>query len=199
MEINPQMTAKPAHIIHSVPGRLRIKVLGAHDEIEFFSAVQKIIGDLSGVDDVHVRPASSSIVIEYRAPDAMFHEQLANHPQLLSWLQLVGTTPSATRIDERVVVHRRTARHHSRLAETILMSAEHLDANIRNASGGLLDLKVLMPFGVAIVTTLHKSRGKSTPMWMSVSTFAFNAFVALHRHRIEAPIVQIVSRVFPRR
>jgi O-phosphoseryl-tRNA(Cys) synthetase len=63
----------------------------------------------------------------------------------------------------------------------------------------LLDLKVLMPFGVAIVTTLHKSRGKSTPMWMSVSTFAFNAFVALHRHRIEAPIVQIVSRVFPRR
>jgi hypothetical protein len=72
-----------------------------------------------------------------------------------------------------------------------------LDSGLRHASDGYLDLKVLLPLGVAAATSLHKARGRGTPMWLTLSTFAFNAFLALHRHRIDTPIVQIVSR--PRR
>jgi hypothetical protein len=83
---------------------------------------------------------------------------------------------------------------HSRLAEVIVSTAQQWDVNVRNASDGYVDLKVLLPLGVAVATTLHKARGRGTPMWMTLSTFAFNAFLALHRHRIDTPVLQIVSR-----
>jgi hypothetical protein len=30
-------------------------------------------------------------------------------------------------------------------------------------------------------------------MWLSLGTFAFNSFISLHRQRINAPVVKIVS------
>jgi hypothetical protein len=85
-------------------------------------------------------------------------------------------------------------KRHSRLAETIVSGAENLDATLRQASAGYVDLKVLLPLGVLAATTLHKRRSRGTPMWLTVSTFAFNAFLTLHRRRIDAPIVEIDYR-----
>jgi hypothetical protein len=40
---------------------------------------------------------------------------------------------------------------------------------------------------------MRQARGKGTPMWLSLGTFAFNSFVSLHRQRINAPVLKIVS------
>jgi hypothetical protein len=69
-----------------------------------------------------------------------------------------------------------------------------MDAHLLEFSDGYLDLKLLFPMGVAAVTSLHKARGRGTPMWLSLGTFAFNAFLTLHRQRIDAPTIQILSR-----
>lgn len=185
---------RTGRIVHHVPGRLRIRVMGVHGaETEFFAAVQGVIGALHGVDSVRVNPASSSIVIDYRPSDTVFHFRLQDDPSVNTWLRLDGEDALLAEIDEAVSAGSRYLVRHSRLAEAIVSTAEQLDSKVRSASDGYLDLKVLLPLGVAAATSLHKARGRGTPMWLTLSTFAFNAFLALHRHRIDMPLVQIVS------
>lgn len=198
MDKHVPRAARSARIVHHVPGRLRIKVLGVPGEAEFFTAVQSVIGTLHGVDSVRVNPASSSIVVDYRPSDTIFHFRLQQDTELSSWLCLEGEDALLEEIDEAVTAGARYLQPHSRLAEAIVSTAEQLDSGLRKASEGLLDLKVLLPLGVAAATSLHKSRNRGTPMWLTVSTFAFNAFLSLHRHRIDAPVVRIVSGRKPR-
>ena len=183
-----------ARIVHHVPGRLRIKVEGVRGQTEFFAAVQRAIGGLPGVESVRTNATSSSVVVAYRPSDTVFHFRLQDDPEVGSWLTLVGEDALTAAIDEAVIVGARYLQRHSRLAETIVSSAEHLDASLRKVSVGYLDLKVLLPLGMAAASSLHKARNRGTPMWLSVSTFAFNAFLTLHRHRIEAPVVRVISR-----
>jgi hypothetical protein len=98
-------------------------------------------------------------------------------------------------MDEAVTTGVRYLEQHSRLAESVVSTTERLDASLRRASDGYLDLKVLLPLGVAAATSLHKSRSKGTPMWMTMGIFAFNAFMSLHRHRIDAPVDVVARRV----
>lgn len=182
-----------ARIVHHVPGRLRIKVLGVRAEPEFFAAVRGVIGALPGVDSVRVNRSSSSIVVDYRPADMVFKFRLLGNPQLDSWLRLEGEDALLAEIDQAVTAGARYLGPHSRLAESIVSTAEQLDSNLRVASGGFVDLKVLLPLGLAAATALQKTRTRGTPMWMSLGTFAFNAFLALHRNRIGAPPVRIIS------
>jgi hypothetical protein len=186
--------AQPARIVHHVPGRLRIKVEGVRGQAAFFAAVQQVITGLPGVDAVRVNATSSSIVVDYRPADAALHFRLQDDPDVGSWLRLDGEDALSAAIDEAVVAGARYLQRHSRLAEAIVSSAEHMDADLRKASGGYLDFKVLLPLGLAAASSLHKARNRGTPMWLSVSTFAFNTFLTLHRHRLDAPLVRVISR-----
>jgi hypothetical protein len=186
--------AKPARIVHHVAGRMRIKVIGAAGEAEFFAAVQQVIGSLSGVESVRVNPSSSSIVIDYKPADTVFHFRLQQNPEVSSWLSLGGEDALMAAIDESVSVSAHYLEHHSRMAESMVSAVEQMDAHLLKASNGYLDLKLLFPMGVAVVTSLHKARGRGTPMWLSLGTFAFNAFLTLHHRRIDAPTIQILSR-----
>ncbi len=193
MDTSVEKAARPGRIVHHVPGRLRIKVLGVRAESEFLAAVQGVIGALHGVDSVRVNPSSSSIVVDYSPSDTVFQFRLQQDPELAAWLELGGEDALLAEIDEAVTASVRYLERHSRLAESIVCAAEQLDSNLRKASDGYLDLKVLLPLGVAVATSLNKARSRSTPMWMSLGTFAFNAFMSLHRQRIDAPHVRILS------
>jgi hypothetical protein len=186
--------AKPARIVHHVAGRMRIKVLGVAGEAEFFAAVQQVIGSLSGVESVRVNPSSSSIVIDYKPADTVFHFRLQQSPEVGSWLSLDGEDALIAAIEESVTVSAHYLEHHSRLAESLVSAVEQLDATLLQASDGYLDLKLLFPMGVTVLTSLHKARGRGTPMWLTLGTFAFNAFLTLHHHRIDSPAIEILSR-----
>ena len=194
MDTSVRKAAKPARIVHHVPGRLRIKVMDARAEAEFFTAVQRVIGILPGVASVRVNPASSSIVVDYRPSDTIFHSRLQEDPEVGSLLRLDGEDLLFTEIEETLAAGVHYLERHSYLAESIVSTAEHLDFNLRTASHGYLDLKVLLPLGVAAATSLRKARHRGTPVWLTLSIFAFNTFITLHRDRIGAPVVQIVSR-----
>ncbi len=188
--------ARPARVVHHVPGRLRIKLMGVPLEAGYLADVQRVLGTLPGVSSVHVNPASASIVVAYAPSDAAFGARLAQSSDVASWLSLESEDATLVEIHEALTAGVHYLEHHSRLAESIVGTAEQMDFNLRRASDGFLDLKVLLPLGLAVVTSLHKSRNRGTPVWLSVSTFAFNAFLTLHRHRINAPIVDVVP---PRR
>ncbi|MEZ2128816.1 MULTISPECIES: HMA2 domain-containing protein [unclassified Sinorhizobium] len=54
-----------AQIVHSIPGRLRIKIPAARDQIPFFADLERKLLAAEGVLDVRVNPAAASVVIMY--------------------------------------------------------------------------------------------------------------------------------------
>jgi hypothetical protein len=189
----PTRTVRTVRIAHHMPGRMRLKVLGAPAEHEFFSTVKKIIAGLEGVDRVRVNAASSSIVIDYSPADTVFHFRLQDDPDVNTWLRMQGDDALLAGVDEAVASGSHYLAQHSRLAEDLVFGAEQLDLRLRRASDGYLDLKILLPLLFAAATSMRQARGRGTPMWLSLGTFAFNSFISLHRQRIDAPVVKIVS------
>jgi hypothetical protein len=64
----------------------------------------------------------------------------------------------------------------------VLIAAKVLNREIKLATGGALDLRLIVPLGAAGLTALNARRAAGpTPLWMTLLTFAFNSFVALHR------------------
>jgi hypothetical protein len=186
--------ARPARIVHQVPGRIRIKVTGVKDNGEYFAVVRQLIAELPGVESVRVNATSSSIVVAYQPSDPVFHLHLRQSSTVGAWLDLTDEGGLLAAMDDAVTTGVRYLEHHSRLAESVVSTAEVLDARLRRASDGYLDLKVLLPLGVAAATSLHKARGRGTPMWMTMGVFAFNAFLTLHRHRIDAVVADVVVK-----
>jgi hypothetical protein len=189
--------ARPARIVHQLPGRIRIKVLGAKDDSDYFAAVRGLISGLEGVQSVRVNPTSSSIVVAFNPADPVFHFRLRQNTEVSSWLDLSGEERMFAALDAAVQKGVRYAEQHSRIAELVVSSAEQLDVGLRRASDGYLDLKVLLPLSLAVVSSVHKSRTRGTPMWMTLSVFAFNAFLSLHRHRIDAPALDVFVKRAP--
>jgi hypothetical protein len=170
---------------------MRLKVMGASADQDFFASVKNVIAGLQGVECVRVNAASSSIVIDYSPADTVFHFRLKDDPDVNTWLSLEGDDALLAGIDEAVSSH--YMGRHSRLAEGLVSSAEQLDSKLRQVSDGYLDLKLLLPLAFAAATSMRQAHGRGTPMWLSLGTFAFNSFISLHRQRINAPIVKIVS------
>ncbi len=187
---------RQARVVHHVSGRMRIKVIDAQAEAEaeFFNEVQRAIGTLPGVVSVRVNPLSSSIVVDYRPSDTIFHSRLHQSPEVSTLLCLDGEESLVAAIDGVVAEGVRYLEQHSRIAESIVSTAEHLDSSLRKVSDGYLDLKVLLPLGVVVATSLHKGRSRGTPMWLSLSTFAFNTFLTLHRQRIDSADARVPTR-----
>ena len=52
-----------AQIVHSIPGRLRIKVPAAQDQIAYFADLQQRLLAAEGIRSVRVSPAAASLVI----------------------------------------------------------------------------------------------------------------------------------------
>ena len=49
-------------------------------------------------------------------------------------------------------------------------------------SGNNLDLKIMVPIGLAAVTFLEIGAAAATPMWVTLAIFSLNHFVELHAH-----------------
>jgi len=195
MHASSKKIKRRGNIVHHVPGRLRIKIMDAHTEPDFFIQIKNAISVIPGVDSVRVSVPSSSIVIDYVASDAVFHFRLLEDPEVSSRISFVTQTSIIKSQLERTLSESALyPEQHSRIAESVVSLIEDFDVRLRQASNGYLDLKVLIPLGIAIGTSLNKARGRGTPMWMTLGTFAFNSFVTFHHQRIDMPIVQIFSR-----
>ncbi len=187
MSSNADTTLKYGQIVHHIPGRLRIRVLGAQESSEFFKSLNQTISAIPGVTLVQSSQYSSSLVVNYNAGDDAFHNRLRDDPSVRVRLALLD--PGAERIfsENKLQNEFVYTENHSRIAESIVSVAEQLDVGLLQASNGFLDFKVLIPIGVAIATSLNRARGRGTPMWISLGTFAFNSFLTFHHRRINTP------------
>jgi hypothetical protein len=60
------------------------------------------------------------------------------------------------------------------------MFVKGLNADVKRATNNAVDLKVLLPLGLAVYSLLKFEAEMATPLWVTLGIFSFNSFVALH-------------------
>lgn len=166
-----------ARIAHHIPGRLRIVIATARRDMRVLTTVAGEIEKLASVRAVDINPMAASLVVRYEEggedlPLAV--RALGLGLQLFELSLDVRNSPAAIR--------RRIDRRGSELGRELLTAAKLLNREMKLATGGTVDLRLLVPLGTAALTALNARQASGpTPLWLTLVTFAFNSFVALHR------------------
>jgi hypothetical protein len=170
-----------AKIAHYVPGRLRLKIPSGKGNEALFEEIRQDLAAVPGIHEIIVNPATSSITVHY-AVEA--------HPELPASIiehqdHFEVHTPPSTKIDEMTHLVEEEAEflaEHSHSARVIVDLCKKLDREIKKATGNSVDLKVLLPLGLAAVTVVEIGAAAATPVWVTISLFSLNHFIELQAH-----------------
>lgn len=164
-----------------MPGRLRLKVPRLKGDQGFARRVEERLRGIPALKEVRAAPLTGSVVVHYD-PEAITSPasllalseavrelfpglEVEELPRLLSSIE-AGSQSAAT----------------SSLAAGLVAFFSELNAQVSRATGGLLDLKVLLPlslFGLGLRALLTESRPR--PAWYDYFWFGFSIFVMLNR------------------
>ncbi len=168
-------------IVHATRGRVRLKIPAAQNNPELLHQVKAAFEGHHGIDTVEVREASGSLVISYD-PD--------HHPDLGGLFASLGKKtdspimlPPPTKVDEMTSTVEEEAEflaEHSALARAVVDQVKALDLYVKRMTGNNLDLKILVPITLACITFMEIGALGPTPMWVTLTIFSINHFVALH-------------------
>ena len=172
----------PASVMHHVRGRIRVRVPAGRHNRQLLEQLQQSIAPIAGVRYVKINPATGSLLVEYdHAQHGDFHETLRQHGE--SEKLYVLTPPAISEVDELAEKIEREAQFlaaHSELARQIVDGFTHVNLALRRATNNNLDLKVLLPLGLAAYTILELEADMATPLWVTLGMFSFNSFISLH-------------------
>src|SRR5919109_2247035 len=174
-----------AHVRHHIPGRMRVKVPQAKGQPRVLQQIQHALASLPGIQQVEINPATGSVLISYEAGrHAEFHTQLAEQAARAELFTL--PLPELAEVEELAANIEAEAEFlgaHSELARRMITAIQQLNAGVRRASSNTVDLKVLLPLGLALYAVAEAGTEAVTPLWVTLGIFAFNSFVALHHPR----------------
>lgn len=118
-----------AHLAHHSPGRTRFKVPSKSWDKEYFLFVTDLLRKLPGVRSVKINPTTASVVV--------FHD--LDVSQVIQWAEEQGAFQTIERLPDLPL---------SEDFESALQSAgQNLDRDLKNATGGEIDLKTIIAFG----------------------------------------------------
>jgi hypothetical protein len=110
-----------------------------------------------------------------------FHRRLSTHCEQEDVVKL--DPPAITEVDELEEKLEQEAEFlaaHSKIALALVNVVRRFDRTIKMATGNMLDLRVLLPLGLAVWAFLKSGSRLGTPLWLTLGISAFNSFVALH-------------------
>lgn len=173
-----------AKVAHHVPGRMRLKLDTAKGNDELLAEIRQTLVNVPGIHDIQINAATGSVTVHYAA-DA--------HPELHTSINLHQEhfavehhVPPATKIDDMTKMIEEEAEflaEHSESARIIVNFCKKLDRSVKQATGNTLDLKVLVPLGLAAVTFVEIGATAATPVWVTIGLFSLNHFVELQAHQ----------------
>jgi cation transport ATPase len=172
---------RSARVIHHVPGRIRFKVSVERGDPGLLEKIQRTLGEIPDVHRVRLNHLTGSVVVEYDPKHyATMMESAAKATAHLDLVRLVS--PEADRIDTAVrfaeVKLQRLARH-SLTAKHLIFAAHLINAQLKQATGNVIDLRVLLPLCLSAYSMVS-DKEKPSPLWVTLLIFSFNAFVSLH-------------------
>jgi hypothetical protein len=171
-----------AHTVHHVRGRIRLKIPALKSDAGLLEEITKAISPLQGVQRVDANPSIGSVVVHYDpARHVTFHEDLSKRAE--STGAFVLSAPEISEVDEvakKIQQEAEFLSQHSETARIIVDGFKKLDRGIKFASGNAVDLKVLLPLGLAVYSFIEIGLEASTPLWVTLGIFSFNSFLSLH-------------------
>lgn len=159
-----------AYVSHHVPGRLRLKVPVGKGDPALLEKIAGVIRSISEVRAVDCNPLTGSLLVTY-APSA--------YAGFSAKLMACSNSEAGFRVQSYAPRSSNNAIGHSIVAEAIKRFFQGLDRVIGQATGNLLDLKVLLPLAAISIALVMMPRTLGTPLWVTLTLFAFTSFVAL--------------------
>lgn len=171
-----------AQVTHHIPGRMRVKLPHAKGNRALLESVKKSISPLPGVRGVEVNPTTGSVLVHYdpKGPEDCA-SQLTAHAEREKLFMLAA--PELTETDQiaaKIEAEAEFLAEHSETARTVVNLLKHLDEVIKRETNNTVDLKVLLPLGLAVYAFLEVGSEVATPLWVTLGIFSFNSFLRLH-------------------
>ena len=134
------MTTK-AHVVHHLPGRVRLRVPSRRRQPAFFHDVKKRLEGLDAVSSVSVNPTSGSVLIRYDGE----LEQLLGQAATIGLLELLEVTTDLPFLEP--------------VAEQLIGRLGHIDQTISKNTQGVLDGRSALLAGFLVAAVVQAFRG----------------------------------------
>jgi hypothetical protein len=188
----PDAGPPAAEIAHHVRGRVRLKIAAAKHNPALLEQIKTTFSTVPGIESIEVRPSSGSVVLYYdperHADVPSFFRSLSgplgnqDAAQLVRAAQRRPPPNLISDVDQQIEDEAEFLADHSTFAKTIVEYAKEMDRQLKRATNNNIDLKILVPIGLAAVTFLEIGAAAATPMWVTLVIFSLNHFVELHAH-----------------
>ncbi len=174
-----------AKIAHHVPGRMRVKVPNAKGNDELLAEIRQTLVGVPGIHNVEMNGATGSVTIHY-CPDTHpeLHASIDRHQEVFA--VAAERRPPSTKLDEMTHLIQEEAEflaEHSHTARLVVDFCSSLDKKIKQVTNNSVDLKVLVPLGLAAVMFVEIGATAATPVWVTIGLFSLNHFVELQAHQ----------------
>ena len=176
-----------AKIAHHVPGRMRLKVDTAKGNDALMEEIRQTLVNVPGIHDIEVNSSTGSVTVHYAVDThPEIHTTIDHHQEHFA----VGPHAApVTKLDDMTRMIADEAEflaEHSHSARIVVDFCKQIDTNIKKATNNTLDLKVLLPLGLAGVAFLEIGATAATPVWVTIALFSLNHFVELQAHQAAA-------------
>ena len=175
-------------VAHAVPGRIRLRIPRIKNDCDYAANVRVRLGALPGITSVEANPVTGSVVVTYddaetSLPDLVpdlseeFHRHLFPDVDRSQIESMLCASPNGST----------TAPPLARRIYSVLGTVDH---GLGLATGGSLDLRVLLPVSLFVlgIGRLLSHSNVPTPTWFDLLWFSFGTFVALNAP--SAPVAQ---------
>jgi hypothetical protein len=178
-------------IAHQVPGRVRLKIPSAKGNPELLRQISDTFGVIPGIEQITVNPTTGSVVLHYDTDQHHeFHGRFHAHVGEVHDYQ-----PPATEIDElarKIEEEAEFLAQNSDTARAFVDFCKRCDNEIKLATGNLVDLKIVLAVAIIAFAVLEIGPAAATPVWVTLTIFALNHFIAMHPHHQQpagAPVI----------
>jgi len=162
---------------------MRVKLPHAKGDRALLERIKESISPLPGVRSIEVNPTTGSVLVHYDPNDYEHYAgQLTAHGEREN-LFMLGP-PELTEADDlaaKIEAEAEFLAEHSETARTVVNLVKDLDQAIKRETNNSVDLKVLLPLGLAVSAFLELGSALAPTLWVTLGIFSFNSFVSLHR------------------
>lgn len=170
-----------ATVVHHIPGRLRVKLPRGQRNARLMHELREFVCGLGGVQQVEVNTVTGSILVHYHPESQQqIRDLLARGRSEPDGFDAPPELAEADHLAAEIEHEADFLAAHSELALHVVSAVKSLNREIRQATDNTVDLKVLLPAGLAVWAFFNAGLEVATPLWVTLGIFSFNSFVALH-------------------
>jgi Heavy metal associated domain 2 len=176
--------ARVIRLVHSLPGRLRLRLAWLRGEEEEATALAEMLARLGGMVRVTVRPYTGSVLCDYEPAEIderAILEAVKAETGVRMLLRASDPEPKQVSADERAAVEEGTT-----IAKAVARAFRQINLDLLQATSGRLDLGTLMSLGFlsAGFVQLVRQRRIPVPPWFNLAWWAFRTFTEAERKAI---------------